>query len=103
MESNLDYYSVTFQAGKRWEETQRKALRAYQRRLALIDQLGGKCVKCKTQKRLELDHINGRDWEPNKKSRWTRIVIYEREAKEGKLQVLCRKCNAKKGKSNGSR
>lgn len=98
MGSNLEVYSVVFTAGRRWAETQRKGLRAYQRRLELIDKLGGKCLFCRSRKNLELDHINGRDWDPAKKSRWSRIVIYEREAKEGKLQVLCRRCNAKKGK-----
>lgn len=97
IESNLQSYSVVFTAGKRWGETCRKALRYYQRRLDLIQKLGGKCVECGYKKRLELDHINGRDWEPSKKSRWTRIARYEREAKEGKLQVLCRWCNASKG------
>lgn|SRR5574339_16971 len=97
MENNLDYVSQIFQPGKRWEETQIKKLSAYRRRLTLIDTLGGKCAHCGTRKNLEIDHIHGRDWDPAKKSRWSRIVIYEREAKEGKLQVLCRKCNKKKG------
>jgi len=86
-----------FTAGKRWKETCRKALRYYQRRMELIEKLGGKCAECGYKKRLEIDHIKGRDWEPSKKSRWTRIARYEREAKEGKLQVLCRWCNASKG------
>ena len=100
--SNLDYFTgPVFTPGKHWERCQRLGLMAWRRREALIDSLGGKCVVCGTKKKLEIDHINGRDWEPNKKSRWTRVVIYEREAKEGKLQVLCRSCNAKKGKKHG--
>ena len=73
----------------------------YLGRLDLIRQLGGKCVDCGTKgtekNKLELDHIHGRDWEPRKKSRWMRLVIYRREAKEGLLAVRCARCNKKKG------
>ena len=97
MGSNLDYFTVCITQGKHWDNTQIKALSAYRRRLAIIDRLGGQCAKCRSKKNLEIDHINGRNWDLAKKSRWSRVVIYEREEKEGKLQVLCRKCNKLKG------
>lgn len=83
---------------RRRRETEYKAKRSYARRLALIKSLGGKCVECGRKNRLEIDHIEGRDWDPAKKSRWSRVAIYEREAREGKLQVLCKRCNKVKGK-----
>jgi 5-methylcytosine-specific restriction endonuclease McrA len=70
------------------------ARRAYDR---LILQLGGKCEKCGSLSALTIDHIEGCDFE-HKAVEWSyRVSIYRREAKEGKLQVLCGKCNRKKG------
>ena len=89
--------SESWGAGKRWRETQRKSLRAYQRKWDLIQRLGGKCVTCGSRKRLEVDHINGRDWDITKKNAWIRVARYEKEEKEGKLQVLCKHCNTVKG------
>lgn len=66
-------------------------------RLKLVKDLGGECVFCGKKKTLELDHINGRTWNARDKSRWMRLVIHRREARAGLLQVLCRKCNKKKG------
>lgn len=63
-----------------------------------MERLGGRCTRCGKRFRLELDHIEGRDWDLERKSRWQRVRIYLREEREGKLQVLCRRCNAKKGK-----
>ena len=88
-------------------ETRQAARRYYFGRLEIIEKLGGKCAECGTKgskkNKLELDHIHGRDWQPKKKSRWMRLVIYRREAAEGKLQVLCSKCNKKKGYSGDGR
>ena len=66
-------------------------------RQAFIEQLGGRCVKCGSQEDLQFDHINGRDWEATKKSRWSRLAIIKREAEQGLIQILCGPCNAAKG------
>lgn len=68
------------------------------RRQALVDQLGGKCVECDTAFDLTFDHINGRDWDVRKVHGTKRLKIYQREADEGKLQLLCLTCNSRKGK-----
>jgi hypothetical protein len=64
-------------------------------RAALIQALGGKCEWCGEDDPnvLEIDHINGRDWVPSKVSSAHRVSIYRREAREGKVQVLCDHCN----------
>jgi len=66
------------------------------RRELLIIEMGGRCQSCGAKQKLEIDHVNGRDWEPRKVNRWVRIARYWREFHEGKLQLLCRKCNARK-------
>ena len=64
----------------------------------LILQLGGKCVECGSLSALTIDHIEGCDFDHNKIEWSHRVSIYRREALEGKLQVLCEKCNSKKGR-----
>lgn len=65
----------------------------------IVNLLGGKCVTCNKKKRLELDHIdpNTRTWEACKLSQMGRARRYWKEFQQGLLQVLCRKCNSKKG------
>lgn len=71
------------------------ARRAYDR---LIIELGGKCAQCGVLSALTIDHIDGCEFE-HQKLEWSfRVSVYRREAKEGKLQVLCEKCNQKKGR-----
>jgi hypothetical protein len=67
------------------------------RRKDIIERLGGCCVFCCSIRKLEVDHKDGRDWDINKVTLRKRIVKYEQEEKEGKLRVLCRKCNGKDG------
>lgn len=69
-----------------------------ERRAALIDRLGGRCSipRCR-RKDLEIDHPDGRDWQPREVSPWTRISIYEIEALAGKLRLLCRSHNGADG------
>jgi len=68
---------------------------AVQARRNLVIELGGKCVVCgeTDMEKLQIDHIEGRDWDLEKFSSSHRVSIYRREAKEGKLQVLCKKHN----------
>lgn len=74
-------------------------VRAYIRRLELVKRLGGKCASCGTKgtpkNSLEVDHVNGRDYDLRKMDSSWRIAVYEREEREGvALQVLCKRCNA---------
>jgi hypothetical protein len=69
-------------------------------RAELIAYLGGKCVKCGTTDRLEFDHKGGdRDWEPTRVNQWTRMKLYWRDARAGKLRLLCKPHNASDGGS----
>jgi 5-methylcytosine-specific restriction endonuclease McrA len=75
---------------------QRKwARRAYEK---LILQLGGRCIECGSLSGLSIDHINGKDWTAYKVEWSHRISIYRREASQGLLQILCIKCNSRKGR-----
>lgn len=66
-------------------------------RVQLIEKLGGKCVICGTCYELEFDHKEPRTWNCKQVSSEYRITLYKREAEAGKIQLLCRKCNARKG------
>lgn len=52
-------------------------------------------------RRLEFDHPDGRDWEATGKSTDQRMCIYRKEAKAGKLSVLCSFHNQVKGDPHG--
>lgn len=67
------------------------------RRNRLIQRLGGKCVQCESIVDLEFDHLYPRNWKSHALSSDRRLTIYEQEAGDGRLQLLCRSCNAKKG------
>ena len=65
----------------------------------LIERLGGKCVDCGTLgskgNPLEVDHVDGRDYDVRKMDPSWRIAVYEREEREGvRLAVRCKKDNA---------
>lgn len=71
------------------------ARKAYDR---LLLQLGGRCTVCGSLSGLTVDHIDGCPYS-HRKLEWSyRISVYRREAAQGKLQILCKKCNAKKGR-----
>ena len=70
---------------------------AKKKRAALIHFLGGKCIKCGSQEKLEFDHPDGRDWICRSKNRWQRMILYWRDARAGKVRLLCRGCNGKDG------
>src|SRR5947209_2351671 len=73
-------------------------VRRYRRgRQELIDQLGGKCADCGATEDLEFDHPSGRTWEARKTSRWQRLALYRREAKDGKIELRCKDCNKRRG------
>lgn len=89
-------------------KTRRKKLhrttRTYKKRHAeLIEKLGGKCVECAATDRLEVDHVDGRDWKPREHSSTARVARYWREYESGiLLRVLCKSCNCKKENKPGS-
>jgi len=58
----------------------------------------GICAKCGAYHsfdRLEIDHVDGRDWNLRKVNAWRRVARYWREFLSGvRMRVLCRSCNA---------
>jgi hypothetical protein len=75
-------------------------------RAALVQELGGRCVDCgcTEPEELELDHIKPCEWarRRNKIDQSMRLSQYRRDAKEKKLTVRCRTCNASKSNRSGS-
>jgi 5-methylcytosine-specific restriction endonuclease McrA len=59
----------------------------------LIKDMGSICVKCGSDVKIEIDHIHGRDWDVKRLNRLSRIKKYAQEWKEGKVRLLCKKCN----------
>ena len=76
----------------------KRAQTYHARRRAIIAHLGGCCVICHSTEQLEVDGINGHPRQPRSMARWNRIAMYERQAALGELQVLCKRCNASKGR-----
>lgn len=76
----------------------RQAQWAKTARIQLIIQLGATCQECGCTRirKLEIDHIHGRTYNLSKLGSHNRITIYRKEAQQGLIQVLCRKCNARK-------
>lgn len=73
--------------------------RAYFRRLELVKKLGGKCVDCGTKgtpkNPLEIDHVNGRNYDLRKMDPSWRVSRYWQEFRNGvELAVRCKRCNA---------
>ena len=73
--------------------------RAWFRRRALIQRLGGKCVECWTTgtkgNPLEVDHVDGRDYDVRKMDASWRVAQYEKEERSGvRLEVRCKRHNA---------
>lgn len=87
----------------------------HERRVALLAQLvreaGGdprrpRCAHCRRRvrqlARLEVDHVDGRDWQPRDFSQGERVDRYWREYRAGvALRALCRRCNAQLGAQLG--
>lgn len=81
------------------KEQLRKANRDYRsrRRARLLAFLGGRCVTCGTEENLSFDHIhNDRAWNTRKLGSLQRLVMLEKEAEVGVLQILCLACNTRK-------
>jgi hypothetical protein len=60
--------------------------------------LGNRCEICGSSDDLEIDHVDGRDWEPRKKSAHCRAKRYLYELMAGvHLRLLCATCNGRDG------
>jgi len=64
----------------------------------MIQELGGKCAKCKTVEHLELDCIEPQGHAHHKLMDQTmRMAFYRRQKEANNLQVLCKRDNSLKG------
>jgi hypothetical protein len=85
----------------RWSKRQRQAeyqvrkKRTSERRKALIEKLGGKCALCEATEELCFDHPQRKTWQPRTVNQGQRQRMYERDAEDGNLRVLCWDCNSK--------
>ena len=71
----------------------------WRRKQELFDLLGGVCAQCGAVDtpitRLEVDHRDGRTWEPRSLSSHTRVKKYLEEFAAGvRLRLLCKKTNS---------
>ena len=80
----------------------RAVAKARESRRELIRRLGGKCASpgCEATEQLEVEHVNGREWNLRHPDYVSRIKRYWKEYEAGiELAALCRTHNAQK---NGS-
>lgn len=66
-----------------------------ERRRYSIEKLGGKCVRCGSTKRLELDHIIKADKSFNITQFWS-ISLERYDEELAKCQLLCHNCHVQK-------
>lgn len=79
---------------------QHPTLWARNARFNLLFQLGGCCAQCSATRELEFDCIVPQgDWH-HRLGTAKRMTFYRRQHKEGNLQILCKRCNGKKSKSD---
>lgn len=72
-----------------------KMRRPARRRLELLALLGDKCAECGGDDRLQVDHVNGRDWDIRAISAGKRVEKYWDEFLKGvALRALCIHCNS---------
>lgn len=69
-------------------------------RFNLLFKLGGCCAQCSTTKELEFDCITPQGHFHHAIGMVHRMVFYRKQHAEGNLQILCRRCNRKKVKSD---
>lgn len=70
----------------------------HRRKARLMAEMGGVCVKCGTDRRLEFDHIIGIGWDASAIAARRRVARYRKDWKASLLQVLCGPCNKAKGR-----
>jgi 5-methylcytosine-specific restriction endonuclease McrA len=91
----------TVEQRRRWRQLEYR-----ERRRALIREMGGKnpaCHYCRlTGVALEFEHPKGRDYDPAKMDRLTRLRQYRSDWRAGNLVLACRSCNAtRNGRETG--
>ena len=73
---------------RRWRELVRQDL---------LELMGERCAFCGSTDDLTFDHLRARDWKLEKVGSVQRMRIFRKEFWAGKLQLLCRSCNSRKG------
>ena len=89
-------YQKEYQKNHRKTVNIRRRKRNCERRIELLNFLGGKCVKCgfSDWRTLQIDHINGGGTRENKESGNNLYQHYTRIKKNPeKYQLLCANCN----------
>jgi len=81
-----------------WQKRKHKVyLQACEIRDRLRKELGNECNECgakdSDENHLCFNHLEPRDWEPNKKNLLQRMKLYERDYKARKINLLCNECN----------
>lgn len=89
---------VEHRYGRQWPSV----VWARKTRDAIIEQLGGKCVRCRGWKCLTFDHIAPIRWEPRLVSWSQRMRRYKQDADAGLLQLLCIRCHGRKSQSEAA-
>lgn len=68
------------------------------RRQALVDALGGACLRCGSTENLTIEHVDGRDYNIRKLSCFQRVKKYMEELRSGvRLCLYCLECNSSYG------
>jgi hypothetical protein len=62
-----------------------------------LEELSGACALCGSGEDLEIDHPEGVTYDPAKLSSSQRVSRYRAEAREGRVRVLCARCNGSDG------
>lgn len=85
--------------------TARNGRRAGIQRRCLKIIMGGKCRRCKVRKLsvLQFHHKTARGWVAHRQARWIRIRLYMQDWIDGKLELLCARCNKIVGKPDRTR
>lgn len=71
----------------------------HDRRVRLVQALGGKCAQCGVTSNLTFDCIKPTGGQHHRMSSVQRMGYYLAQARRGNVQVLCHGCNSKKGSS----
>lgn len=83
---------------KSWQDDRERVIESTRaKRAELIEQLGGKCVKCGATDDLHFHHTSPRTWIASKLNRWARLAAYKRDIEAGVIELLCGPCNRREG------
>lgn len=91
-------YNARYYEGRKHVIAPRMLSRARQNRQDGLAKMGGRCVKCGSQDKLQLDHIDCRTKVSHNIWTWG---VAAREAEMAKCQLLCEPCHIEKSKLAG--